>query len=248
MRNKSAVLTLLVLTGMLFADSPAAQAQQPIKDDSGNTALITKCRLPVVVTGEVRNPIRFELQQNLRLLDALGLAGGFNEQAGRTIRIDHPTTVPGCNKVNANDSSARVESFEIYPLADVLNEKSNPFLTPGDVVTLSTAERAIVIGSVVWPNILFLRDPLTVSRAIAMAGGTLPGSKKERISITRRAFGEKNQTVITVNLKAIEKRRAQDILLQPNDILFVPGKELRYCCAAPNLQVTPPQHKVRIIY
>jgi protein involved in polysaccharide export with SLBB domain len=79
------------------------------------------------------------------------------------------------------------------------------------------------------PSALSLRDPITISRAIAMVGGTLPDSKKDRVRIVRQAPGSTAKREIFVDLKAIDKRQAEDVELIANDIVDVPtnsGKHL----------------------
>jgi protein involved in polysaccharide export with SLBB domain len=68
-----------------------------------------------------------------------------------------------------------------------------------------------------------------VSQAVAIAGGTLPDTKKDRVRILRQAPGSFAKTEITVDLSAINKRTADDIELVANDIVDVPtaaGKRL----------------------
>lgn len=252
MKNKGALLSLLTLAGfLLLANVRLTLAQQPIKENSGNTSSDVKCRLPVTVIGAVHNPVRFELQRRLRLIEAIALAGGLSEKYGGTIRIEHSAAAATCAKSISHDSPARVESFELYRLDDVLGDKANPYLNPGDMINVSEAERVLVTGNVTRPQIVLLRNSLTLTQALALAGGTLTGSKKERVTITRRAFGAKEQTVTTVNLNAIEKRRAQDITLQPGDIVYVPGKKSSGCCAGVHVLIvilSATEPTTRIIY
>jgi protein involved in polysaccharide export with SLBB domain len=62
----------------------------------------------------------------------------------------------------------------------------------------------------------------TVSVAIAQAGGTLRDTKLDKIRILRAVEGSQERQEIPVNLVAINKRQAVDILLKPNDIVDVP--------------------------
>ncbi len=65
-----------------------------------------------------------------------------------------------------------------------------------------------------------LKEPITVSRAIAMAGGPLRDSKTDKIHIVRQQpSGEKQE--IYVDLGAIARKRAVDVVLQANDIVEV---------------------------
>jgi polysaccharide export outer membrane protein len=97
--------------------------------------------------------------------------------------------------------------------------EANPFIRPGDIVTLPEADQVYVVGSVLRPSALVLRGPLTVSQAIAMAGGLMPDAKNDRVRIVRQTAAGK--TEIFVDLKAVEKQQAEDLALQANDIVNV---------------------------
>jgi protein involved in polysaccharide export with SLBB domain len=67
-----------------------------------------------------------------------------------------------------------------------------------------------------------LKEPITVSRAIAYAGGTAPSTKKDKVRIIRQTPGSTTKQEIFVDLGAIEKRKAEDVALLANDIVDVP--------------------------
>ncbi len=55
------------------------------------------------------------------------------------------------------------------------------------MITLPEAKEAYVVGNVLRPGPISLRDDhLTVSRAVAMVGGTMPDTKKEKVRIVRQ--------------------------------------------------------------
>jgi polysaccharide export outer membrane protein len=99
----------------------------------------------------------------------------------------------------------------------------------GDIITLPEAEQAFVVGNVLRPSAIPLREEITVSRAIAMSGGIMPDTKSEQVRIVRQPPGSTTKTEISVNLKAIDKQKSEDIVLLPGDIVDVPasgGKRL----------------------
>ena len=71
------------------------------------------------------------------------------------------------------------------------------------------------------PSMIPLKERVTVSQAIAMAGGALPDTQSERVRVVRQTPGGA-KTEIIVDLKAISRRRAEDVALQANDIIEVP--------------------------
>jgi protein involved in polysaccharide export with SLBB domain len=76
---------------------------------------------------------------------------------------------------------------------------------------------------VVRPSAFPLKEPTTLSRAIAMAGGLGQDGKKSRIHIVRQQPGANGaKTDFYVDLAMIQKRKAEDVALQANDIIEVP--------------------------
>jgi polysaccharide export outer membrane protein len=109
-------------------------------------------------------------------------------------------------------------------LSDVLqgDPKSNPYLEGGDIVTIPEADQVYVVGNVFSPVTIPLREPVTLTRAIAMAGGLRQDTKKDKIRVIRQEPGTTVRKEITVDLSAIEKKSSEDLALLPNDIVDVP--------------------------
>lgn len=183
---------------------------------------------PVAVLGSVRNPSQFKLQRRVRLLELLSFVGGPNDNAGRTIQVVHTAPPSLCEvgaKPEAEDDDAQKVSY--FKLDQTLKgeDTANPFVRPGDIVNITEADQVYIVGNVFRPTIALLREPLTVTQAIAKAGGVMPDTKKEKIRIIRQFPGSTAKTEVLVDLKAIEKRQAPDPYLQPNDIIDVPASE-----------------------
>ena len=183
---------------------------------------------PVAVMGAVEKPGRFQLTRRVRLLELLAYAGGPTDKAGGKIQIAHTGSMSLCEPLQAVSTNV----FDFYSLRDAMQggRDANPFIQPGDIISIPEADQAYVIGNVFKPQAVLLKDPVTVSQAIAMAGGTLRATKMGGVRIVRPVKGGTTKQVIPVDLNAINKQRAQDILLEPNDVVEVPtdeGKILR---------------------
>jgi polysaccharide export outer membrane protein len=175
----------------------------------------------VALLGAVNGQGRYQMQRRLRLLELLTFAKGTSDKAGQTINIIRVPRTDICE--NSGESTSDQGAFISLRLSDTLrgDEKANPYLQSGDIVTIPEAEQIYVIGSVNRPGSLPLREPITVSRAIAMTGGPQRDAKTDKVHIVRQlANGEKSE--IYVNLSAITRKHAEDVMLQPNDIVEVP--------------------------
>ncbi len=183
----------------------------------------------VAIIGAVNDQSRFELQRRVRLLELLTYAKGPSPKAGQTINIVHSTAPSVCKPASDIDDAA--SAFSSYKLSDTMqgDPKANPYLEAGDIVTLPEADQVYVVGNVFAPLTIPLKEPITLSRAIAMAGGVKQDSKKDKVRVVRQEPGSMQKKEIIVDLSAIEKKNADDIALLPNDIVDVPtstGKSL----------------------
>jgi polysaccharide export outer membrane protein len=101
---------------------------------------------------------------------------------------------------------------------------SNIVLQPGDVVTVPHAGIVYALGAVSRPGGFVIandRGQLTTLKLLSLAGGLERTAKSDHAVIVRRdANGEQHE--VDVNLSKVLKFQAEDIHLQPSDILYVP--------------------------
>ncbi len=187
---------------------------------------------PVAVIGAVNAPGRFQLQRRVRLLELLSLAGGPTLVAGERIQIARAPGPAPCEEQSQATPAATAEGhLLLLNLRDTLRgeEQANPYVRPGDMVSVPEAEQVFVVGNVMKPTPIPLKEPITLSRAVAMAGGVMPDSKTDAVRLIRQAPGSMTKNEQIVDLRAINRHKAEDILLQPNDVVEVPtssGKTL----------------------
>ena len=181
---------------------------------------------PIAVIGAVRTPSRFQLQRRARLLEMLTLVNGPADNAGRTIQVVHQGSPVNCSGNNPGGpaTESMADQVDYFQLSETLRgeEKANPYVRAGDVISIAKAEEIYVIGNVLKPSSIPLNQPLTLSRAIAMVGGTLPDTKRGAIRIIRQLPGSTEKQELTVNLDSINKRQSEDVVMMANDIVEVP--------------------------
>ena len=189
---------------------------------------------PVAVNGAVVRPGQFQMRRPVRLSELVRrFAGGPTERSGGTVQLARMTQLGACDAgTSAIATTDEAPSFFVFKLDATLQgeEKSDPVLQPGDVVTLPEAKEAYVVGNVLRPGPVMIKDDrLTISHAIAMVGGLMPDTKKGKVRVVRSEAGGTKQQEIMVDLDAVQKHKAEDIALQANDIVDVPtsgGKRL----------------------
>ena len=177
---------------------------------------------PFAVIGAVVKPGSFYLTQRIQLLGLISLAGGPDvEKAGSKVRIARVGNFSACEEnPNSAEADKKVE-FITYNYKDVQDGKQNPWMQPGDVVSVLQAEEAYVVGNVLKPTTISLKDPKTLTQAIAQAEGLDGTAKMDRVIIQRQKAGETDKTELVFNLKDIRSKKIPDPQLQANDIVEV---------------------------
>lgn len=186
-----------------------------------------KSRQPATVFGAVRQPTRIQMQRKVRLNELMAASGGFTERASGTIQILHtePVMCPGPGEENlAAEIDGTKIPLQIVKIAELRAgmTEANPIIRPGDYILVTEAEPVYVTGSVFSPQGVYIRDQLTLSRALAMVGGVKKEAKTSDVRIYRQKPGSPEQETIIVDLAAIKKNKKPDVLLQPYDVIEVP--------------------------
>lgn len=188
---------------------------------------------PVSVIGSVQTPGIMQLQGRKTLVEMLSLAGGVRSDAGYSAKITRekewgPIPLPNC----APDSTGKYYTAEVNvkKVMDGKTPEENIAIMPHDVISVPKAQMVYVIGDVKHAGALVLGEhpSMSVLQALSMASGLERTAAATHSKILRvaKADGE-NRTEIVVNLKNILSGKDQDIPLQPEDILYVPGSKSR---------------------
>ena len=169
---------------------------------------------PVSVAGAVRHPLTFDVHGKITLLDALARAEGLSPEAGHEILVTRPVSESGAKPL--------VERVSVKELVEGADPAANVTLEGGEEVRVPEAGRVFVVGSVKKPGAFRLDDgtALTVMKSLALAEGLAPFSAKEAYIYRQSDGGAREE--LTVPLRKILDRRAQDVAMNPNDILYVP--------------------------
>lgn len=224
-------IPVICQTEAQLADTIAARYKKYLLNPQIYVAVQEFNSNPVAVVGAVIAPGRFQLQRPMRLLELLSRVNGASPTAGRTVQIIRSKNSQSCiaSGENTSELALDVRSDEsevlLIPLAQTMkgNDEANPYIHAGDIVRVSEAEQAYIIGNVRSAKAISLNEPVTLSKAVAMAGGVTPEAEIKKIRILRQEPDSLKKTELIVNLKDINALKEEDVYLQPDDIIEVPG-------------------------
>jgi len=183
-------------------------------------------RQPATVFGAVRQATRVEMKRKVRLNELMAVSGGFTERAAGTIQILHTEPLM-CPEAGEEAEAAPIDGtripLQVVTISDLRSGKpeANPVIRPGDYVLVTEAEPVYITGAVLSPGGIYLRDGLTLSRALAMVGGARKEAKLNDVKIYRQIPGSTKQDIIHVDVAAIRKNSQSDFILQPYDTIEV---------------------------
>jgi len=185
---------------------------------------------PVYVLGAVNQPGQYMVTTQLRLLDAIAMAGGLDmKRAGNYLLLQRrPNADEKPSDVLQNRESIETAGRVKIDL-DALLEKGdlslNLSLQGGDVIQVPEKELSefYVVGDVQRAGAFPMpRKNVTVLTALSMAGGYGRTAKPERARILREVAGETARMHIEVDIKKIMLGKGEDIVLKSEDVLVIP--------------------------
>ncbi len=156
-------------------------------------------------------PVNLDPLSPTTAMQAIGEAGSFTEDANRA----------GSLVIRDNGRL----SFPVPPGDKPEDLKNDIVLQPGDIIIVPRLDRVFILGQVTKPGAVNLpsQEPLTVSKAVSLAGGFDRYAKKAEVQLIRagQRFKEVNVEKILTGDTSVE-----DPKLQPGDTVYV--KESRF--------------------
>ncbi|HEX5835651.1 MAG TPA: polysaccharide biosynthesis/export family protein [Pyrinomonadaceae bacterium] len=141
-------------------------------------------------------------------------------------------TIPPSGRISLSliPGGVFVNGKTVDEVAETIKKKYDEYIIePQVTVSLDKASsyRYSVIGDVAQPGIRLMNHRMTVTEALAEAGGVLPTGDKSKVIVLRRGANAVPVPIV-VNVSQIYKGRAADnTYLVPGDQILVPGNKLK---------------------
>ena len=188
---------------------------------------------PVSMLGQVQNPGSIYLQGPTTLLQAISIVGGLSASASYHAVVSRD---PGQGLIPTPDEEPRmvdgrqILEVDLGELMTGVAGERNVLLAANDIVTVQKAEVMYVLGAVNRAGgfVMGGERRVTVLQAVAMAEGWQNTASPSSAYILRATDTAKRKE-LPVDLKKVMSGEAEDLMLRPDDILFVPnssGKQL----------------------
>jgi polysaccharide export outer membrane protein len=177
----------------------------------------------VSVLGQVKTPGAYNISTGRSVLDILSMAGGLLDTADHHIVIERHGGAGKIVKYDlSNDPRKAIEGqVQVFP---------------GDTILVPKAGIVYILGDVNRPGGFVMGDTtsqLTILQAVTLAGGTARSAVPSHARIIRKNSDGTYKTIPT-NFSAIQKGNKPDVLLHPDDVVYVPFSYARNLFADPS--------------
>jgi polysaccharide export outer membrane protein len=174
----------------------------------------------IVILGEVRNPGVYLVDGPKTILEAIALAGGTTSDASfqDVIVMSGGLEAPSIHKIDLGAALGKGGTGGSF----LLNYR--------DVVYVGSASRAggrkvsavLVLGEVRDPGSYEIEGKKTVLEAINMAGGATTDAVLSSVVVIKGGLESRDVRIIDLDKVAKDKKEAEDSILTPYDVLYVP--------------------------
>jgi len=186
----------------------------------------------VMVTGAVKTAGSYEVIGPRTLLEMLGKAGGLTEKAGEMVQVIRSQSASEVRKalkgmaIGPFSPGSETIVVDLKRLVDQGALELNLPIKNGDVINVPFAQDAYVLGAVTTPKNVPVKDNITATQAVAMAGGQHVMLASNQVTVVR--LNDQGGTdTLTLNLKRVTAGQEPDIPLKGGDIVFVKESTIR---------------------
>jgi polysaccharide biosynthesis/export protein len=165
----------------------------------------------VTVVGEVNKPGTYDYPSKQRLVDALAIAGGLTEKAGQIVHV---------RRLNStSDDFSQTFMINLDELINKGQTELNIGINGGDVIFVPEAGLFYVDGAVRRPGEYYIKDNLSVRKALLSAGGLATYANTKDLTLMRKTEnGDREE--IKINLQK-DINLAEETIIKDGDIIIV---------------------------
>ena len=177
--------------------------------------------LDYTVYGEVVSPGVYPLITEVSITGAIARAGGLTKGQFRASSVELADL--------SHAFLARKGTVMPIDFVRLIREGDLRFdveLQPGDYIHIPSglSKEIYILGEVKAPALFAFRESMPMSRTLALAEGFTVDADLSRVHIVRGALH--NPTIIVADFEAVLNGAAQDVQLEPGDVVYVPPTAL----------------------
>ena len=214
------VINVPLLGDVSVVNLTAAEVEQKIEDlyrkdylHDPHVSIYIKEHLSKQITlvGAVGNPGTFDYVAQRRLLDVLAIGGGLKEEAGSfafVTRMEHKSGKSVNYMIDLDD------------LVRNGNMTHNHIILGGDVIFIPESGQCFVDGAVRKPGTYSLESNMTITEAIALAGGLAGYADDDSIKLIRYIGRGKPRQIVSLSYSDLQAGVGDTLILKDQDVIY----------------------------
>ncbi len=212
------------LTTAGLEESVAAKLRQFLRSPVVTVSITQFGSQPVSILGAVGAPGTYQLQGPKTISEVLALASGLAPDAGDTLRLVRKAQYGPILVAGAREDAEGTSSAELR-IQSILDSTVNIAIRPFDLISVAKSKSIFVVGEVQKPGqvVLGSKPGISVLEAVSMAQGFQKTAAPKKARILRMRPDSDEREDIAVNLDKILESKEPNVMLKPDDILFVPN-------------------------
>lgn len=187
------------------------RSHSDIRLQEGDVILASPYDALVLIQGKIKRPMYYEMKSSESILTLINYAGGFTNDAyssAVTVERNNNKEKTICTVDDMNYGVFKVKDGDVVNIGAILDRYEN---------------RVEIKGAVYRPGYYAMgKEISTVRELIQKADGLLDDAFTNR-GVLHRENPDKTLEIISVNTKGILNGTEPDIILQKNDVLFIPS-------------------------
>jgi len=218
-------VSLPMLGNIKISGLTAAEAEKKIEDvlrtnylQNPHVSIYIKEYLSnqITIVGAVSHPGTYDYIRKRRLLDVIAIANGLLKDAGSIAFVTR----------NDKRTNQRVSyRINLERLIKKGNMEQNISIFGGDVIFIPEAGHCFIDGAVRKPGTYPIKDKITVTQAIALAGGLAGWADTDSIKLIRHEENGERK-ILSLKYSELHSGVGDSLLLQDQDIVFAESSSL----------------------
>lgn len=194
-----------------------------LQDPQIDITLRQRPRNQYIILGQVAHPGLYDIAPGLTLREALAQAGGIlGEQSIDNREVDF-------NNAFILKANQEVITLNVSCILSRGDDNRTITLAPGDYIYIAAlaGKKIFILGQIDQPQVIAYQNNLTLINALASLSKTTYNKTKpylDRVAIIRD--GAPQPTVLQINALDIIEGKARDVVLHPQDIIYIPEKQI----------------------
>ncbi len=165
----------------------------------------------ITLVGAINTPGTYDYISQKRLLDVLALGGGLKEDAGSFAFL---------TRRNPKTGKAVDYRIDIDDLVKNGNMALNYVIKGGDIVFIPESGKCFIDGAIRNPGIYTLSNNMTITEAIAQAGGLAGYADDDSIKLIRFMGRGQKREIISLSYGDLQAGVGDTLLLKDQDIIY----------------------------